>query len=290
MRIAHDFHCPPAYTLPPRQINDHALLYFREGRGTFRVGGRSYEVEPGALFFIRPDVVHSFVMKADTPIHMLNLHFDLVERIGDERISIHRNPNTPNPRPGLESLPRSPRSPVYLPPYLKVRETAAYERAFYVVCHAFPLRHLVSQLTVKSGMIEVLTILYRQMWASSVAPQLRPHLPQLERAARYMSLHLDRPLTLEEMAHAAALSRSYFATSFAAYYKLSPAKFHLRQRIERAALDLILGPRSIKDVATTFGFQTVHHFSRCFTRLMGLPPAAYRQAHGGTLPASEEDE
>jgi AraC-like DNA-binding protein len=268
VRLAHDFHVPPNFTLRRRRINDHALLYFERGAGRFTIGGREHAIAPGVVFAIRPDVPHAF---------------DLVQRAGCEKIRFARPFKARNPRPGLEMLSNDPHAADFLPARMAVVSPATYERLFHVVLHAFSLRDAADTLALKAGMMELLAFLFRQARAQSVSPRLARHLPQLDRAGRFMAANLDRPLTLTEMARAAALSRTHFAASFRAYHHQSPARFHLRQRIEKAATELIVGPRGIKDVAAAYGFQTVHHFSRCFARQMGLPPAAYREAHAPGL-------
>jgi AraC-like DNA-binding protein len=275
VRLTHDYHCLPGWGLPRRRINDHALLYFQSGRGTFVIGKESHSISPGTLFVIRPDVAHSFVAADAAPFHMLNLHFDLVERRGCTEVSFGRPWGTPNPRRRLEVLSVNPEATDFLPVRMKIDQRAVYERLFQTV-----LRDVASRLGVKAALIQLLAFLFRQVRAQSVSPRLLQHLPQLERAAHFMNATLDRPLALAEIARAASLSRSYFATSFRDYYGMSPARFHLRQRIEKSATSLILGGEGVKEIAETFGFQTVHHFSRCFRRVMGMPPAAYRLVQG----------
>jgi len=280
VRLAHDYHPAHDFTLARRRINDHALLYFRQGLGRFVIGRATHAITPGTVFVVRPDVPHSI---ACTGGRMLNVHFDLVQRPGCEKVRYGRPFNARNPRSNLEILSSDPPAPDYLPAQMSVVSTSTYERLFFVILHAFSLRDAGNILALKGGMIELLALLFRQARAQSVSPRLAHHLPQLERAAQFMATNLDRPLTLAEMARVAALSRTYFAANFRAYHHQSPARFHLRQRIEKAATELIVGPRSIKEVAAAYGFQTVHHFSRCFARQMGLPPAAYRAAHGPGL-------
>jgi AraC-like DNA-binding protein len=279
VRLAHDYHPPPGFALPRRRINDHALLYFRQGTGCFVIGGVSHAIAPGTVFLVRPDAVHSFTC-ADSPVQMLNLHFDPVQKSGCEKIRYTRPFAAPNPRRQIETLSTDPHASDYLPARMPVVATASYERLFHVILHAFSLRDAADELALKGGVIELLALLFRQARAQSVSPRLARHLPKLERAGQFMAANLDRPLTLADMARAAALSRTHFAASFRAYHHQSPARFHLRQRLEKAATELIVGPRSIKEVAAAYGFQTVHHFSRCFARQMGLPPAAYRAVHG----------
>ena len=50
VRLAHDFHPPGgSHLLPRRRINDHALLYFRQGSGKFVIGGKTHAIAPGIV-------------------------------------------------------------------------------------------------------------------------------------------------------------------------------------------------------------------------------------------------
>jgi hypothetical protein len=125
VRLAHDFHPPPGFALARRRINDHALLYFRQGTGRFVLGGTSLPIAPGTVFLVRPDVVHSFACEPG-PVQMLNMHFDLVQRAGCERIRYHRLFEAPNPRKEIETLGSDPRATDYLPASMPVVSTATY--------------------------------------------------------------------------------------------------------------------------------------------------------------------
>jgi len=92
VRLSHDFPTP-AFSLPPRRINDHALLYFKLGGGTFVHGETEFEIQPGSLFLVRPTIEHRFDGRG-APFHMLNMHVDMVERPDSASIDIHQRPGT----------------------------------------------------------------------------------------------------------------------------------------------------------------------------------------------------
>ena len=279
VRLVHDYETSPGWHLPRRRINDHALLYFRRGRGTFVVGKRNYLIAPGTLFVIRPDVAHEVGPSVIEPFHMLNVHFDLVERPDSSRTAYHRTWDRPNPRRRLETFVRERDARSGLPVRMKIAHAAAYEHLFQGMASLFALNDLPNRLGRKAALIQLLAFLFRQVRAQAISRRLLQHLPRLELAARLMGRTLHRPLELVELARTASLSRSSFARSFREYYGITPAKFHLERRIQGAASALTLDGLSVKEATEAFGFRTVHHFSRCFRRAMGLPPAAYRWAH-----------
>ena len=280
VRLAHIFRAPPGFILPKRKINDYALLYFKRGTGQFLIGRASFPISPGVLFVIPPDIVHTFAPANAQPFQMLNLHFDPIWQPGCEKIHFARRPTAPNPRRDLKRLPVTGEASTKLPLRLEIHSPATYERLFYTVERHRQLPDQASRLVVKSAMIEILALLFRQVQAGTVTELLSRQLPRLERAASFMKEHLDRPLSMSEVARHAGFSRSHFSMCFSSYYGASPARFHLRQRLEMAAIELIFSRGTIKAIAGKFGFQTIHHFTRCFARAMGLPPAAYRETHG----------
>src|SRR5712691_5306589 len=70
-----------------RVIYDHALLYFRSGRGAFTIGGTSHEIAPGTLFFVRPGIEFGYGRSTAEPYYMLNMHFDPVQRSSSRQLT-----------------------------------------------------------------------------------------------------------------------------------------------------------------------------------------------------------
>lgn len=279
VRLAHIFRSCPGFCLSTRKINDHALLYFKNGNGTFSVEERSFRISPGALFVIPPDITHSFAADDVQPFEMLNLHFDPVYQPGCEKIRFERHVTAPNPRRAWKKSFRIDEITSKFPLRMEIHNPVTYERLFYAIEGLWKFPDPANRLMVKSAMIELLSLLLRHVQANSVPSLLTSQLPMLERAVQFMREHSDRPLPMSEVATHAGMSRSHFSTCFGAYYGVSPAKFHLQNRIELAAVDLAFSTSSVKEIAEKFGFQTIHHFTRCFARAMNLPPAAYRETH-----------
>jgi transcriptional regulator GlxA family with amidase domain len=91
-------------------------------------------------------------------------------------------------------------------------------------------------------------------------------------------------LGVDELAHAAGLSRAHFSREFRRAFGESPHAYLLTRRLERAAALLRTTDRSVADVCFSVGLQSVGSFTTSFTRTYGVPPQAYRGAHP---PASE---
>jgi len=91
--------------------------------------------------------------------------------------------------------------------------------------------------------------------------------------------HLDRDLSLAELAAAAGLSTGYFSQMFRTATGQSPHQFVLAARIERAK-SLLKGSQRVIDVALRCGFKTQQHFSRVFRKMCDVSPTEYRRHEG----------
>jgi AraC-like DNA-binding protein len=110
----------------------------------------------------------------------------------------------------------------------------------------------------------------------------------LKRAVDYIEDHLDRPLSLADIASSAGITRMYFAAQFRAATGLRPHEYLLRRRIERAQKLLIQTPAPLVEVALAVGFQTQSHFTTVFTRYTRQTPSVWRMLHCGTKRRFEE--
>ena len=86
------------------------------------------------------------------------------------------------------------------------------------------------------------------------------------------------PLTVDDMARAAGLSRAHFSREFRRAFGESPHVYLLTRRLERAAAMLRTTDRSVADICVAVGLDSVGSFTTSFSRMFGRTPTAYRAA------------
>jgi AraC-like DNA-binding protein len=84
------------------------------------------------------------------------------------------------------------------------------------------------------------------------------------------------PLRVDDLAHAAKLSRAHFSREFRRAFGESPHAYLLTRRLERAAALLRGTDRSVAEICFAVGLQSVGSFTTSFTRTYGVSPTAYR--------------
>ena len=92
-------------------------------------------------------------------------------------------------------------------------------------------------------------------------------------------LHADprKAWTVEDLAHAAALSRSALAERFTSLVGEPPMQYLTRWRLALAAGALRTSDRAIAQIADEYGYESESAFNRAFKREFELPPAAWRR-------------
>jgi len=105
-----------------------------------------------------------------------------------------------------------------------------------------------------------------------------PPARHLLRAKDLVDARYPEPLTVDDLARAAGLSRAHFSREFRRAYGDSPHAYLLTRRLERAAALLRTTDRSVTEICFAVGLQSVGSFTTSFTRTYGVSPTAYRDA------------
>ena len=101
---------------------------------------------------------------------------------------------------------------------------------------------------------------------------------RLKRVLEYIEANLGKNITLSELAGVVNMSLYYFAVLFRQSTGLSPHRYVLNQRVERAK-ELLHDPKlSVLDVSMNVGFEHQNNFARAFRRVIGVSPTQFR--HG----------
>jgi AraC-like DNA-binding protein len=103
-----------------------------------------------------------------------------------------------------------------------------------------------------------------------------PPARHLLRAKELADARYFEPVTVENMASAARLSRSHFSREFRRVFGESPHAYLLTRRLERAAALLRTTDRSVAEICYSVGLGSVGSFTTSFTRAYGASPTAYR--------------
>ncbi len=96
------------------------------------------------------------------------------------------------------------------------------------------------------------------------------------RAKDLVDARYAEPISVDDLAAAAGLSRSHFSRMFTRTFGESPRAYLQTRRLERAAALLRYTDRSVADICVMVGLASVGSFTTTFARVYGKSPTAYR--------------
>jgi AraC family transcriptional regulator len=99
---------------------------------------------------------------------------------------------------------------------------------------------------------------------------------QLQQAIDYIHTHIDRDLSLIELASVINISPTYFASLFKQTTGIFPHQYVIQQRVERAKSMLSKTDLTIVDIAFQTGFSSQSHLNQQFKRITGMTPKEVR--------------
>ena len=100
---------------------------------------------------------------------------------------------------------------------------------------------------------------------------------QERRAKELISANLEGNLSTGDLARECSLSAGHFARAFRRSTGLSPHRWLVWCRVEKAHGLLRDGGLSLAEIARACGFADQSHFTRAYTRLRGISPGAWRR-------------
>lgn len=107
---------------------------------------------------------------------------------------------------------------------------------------------------------------------------LAPKSDRMQQALNYARQHLNRALSVEELAEHVHLSPRQFTRVFTAETGQSPARAIESLRLEAARLMVEQSRHSLDVIARETGFRDRRHMREVFVRGFGVPPQAVRRA------------
>jgi AraC-like DNA-binding protein len=161
-----------------------------------------------------------------------------------------------------------------------------------------PVLHQMTQmvlpsLTAPDLFCEIFLDYFRLLFCTHIAQRYAPSFGaiktyrgglapwQKRRAAELLRENLDGQIGLADLAHECGLSVSHFARSFRQSCGISPHRYLILRRIEKAKSLLSHSAFALSDVALKSGFSDQASFSRSFKAVVGIPPGHWRRRAKG---------
>jgi AraC family transcriptional regulator, arabinose operon regulatory protein len=240
--------CEPGWSWHARPLPDYLLWCVLDGTGQLTLGQQRCELGPGTCVVFAPG---DEPVAGHDPLRRLlvfGMHFVVTNDDGGEPA-----PSAVVP-PGRRCQVRD-----------QVLVTALARRCDMSYRRGDPLGVRQSQLCLE----QILCL----MWEDSIHPPPQPVDAALHEIMHAIRQDPSRRWTVAELAKRTALSRAQFTRRFTAHAGVSPIRYVIQARIDRAHQLLIETTTSVTNVAVTLGYTDIGHFSRQYKRHTGHPPS-----------------
>lgn len=260
-------------TLITHQLDVVLLSFIIRGAGEHLIDDRRYPVEGPSIGITHLDQAHC-ILSGDEPLDIINIYLDL------EHL---RMPALPEPL--QEMVPRLlPLNAGFVNRLNRVQQLDLPPDSGLPMVAQGLHRELTGQRPGWEGMVMgywqvFLTELCRTACDTGLKlpPNQHPSVGRLEKVRTYIDQNFREPLSLAQLAAVAGLSPTYLCRAFRAYAGKSLFTYLLERRIQAAMLRLRQTDDKVIEIAHDVGFNDLSYFNRCFTRLCGDSPRAYRQ-------------
>ena len=100
----------------------------------------------------------------------------------------------------------------------------------------------------------------------------------IARSIAHVASHLDAPISIDDLATRAGMSRAAFHRKFKQVTTMAPIQFVKSMRLNNAAMK-IAGGMTVNEAAIDVGYASPSQFSREFKRMYGQSPRQWSEAH-----------
>ena len=246
--------CSPGYGWGPG-IRDHFLLHhILSGRGTCIISNQKYALQAGDSFLVYPETTVHYYADSHEPWEYIWVGFNGIDA-----------------ESYVEQTDFSRENPV-----LFSRYSQQFPGLLREIYQNFGTT-VWSNLAITGKLYALLSFLVEH--AEHNQTRRRDATDCAKQAADYIINHFAEPISVEDLAAQLSVSHSSLYRKFMQRYQVSPKRFLLEYRIDRACMLLSTTTHSVQEISNSVGFDDPFYFSRAFKEMKGVSPRHYAMTH-----------
>jgi AraC-like DNA-binding protein len=277
IRVAMDSTIQAPWKLSQRVIFDYELLYIKEGEVKITIEDEVYIGASGDVFLFKPKQRHSMEIIGDNNLRQPHIHFDLfyqkdssevkvcfrpLEKISQEEMAFFREDVTTN-------------SQMYLPNKIKIKNIEFFENLLFEIIKEYSQKELYYNLSMKGHFIKLWIYIIKEC-VENENISYKAKLKELNKIKEFLHSNLDKEINLDMLSAIFNISKFHLLRLFKSAYKMTPIRYHLTLRIEKAKEIIQYSDMSLTEISERFGFNSINAFSRAFRKVEGVAPSFYR--------------
>lgn len=262
-----------SWTLGPNRHEYFEMVYIKKGVAIFEINGEPVEIGPNNIIIIKPKQSHKLIIesKKGCEFVVFNFKFKSKEDNGSSEIS----------EVSLEDFLNFVRNND-AGAFIKLKVNAKNDIIILInrILREKQDNDIHSEFLNYLLMLELFVLISRALkkeWENSIKGKSNKLNEVIQASVDYIDNNYERNLSLRDISKYVFLSQSYFASAFREITGISPIRYLIKARVERAK-ELLTGTKQkAGDIAIAIGFSNQQRFNEIFKKHTGLTPLQYRK-------------
>lgn len=251
---------PDAYVVDRKLcIEDYHFIIFHSAPPPAKIDDKEFQFKKGSLISLEPGTEMTvFALDNDKPCQYISINVkkEFMHKVANEAL-------------GKSDFSFSRFENSYSWQLLWAINSFEYELSNYNQRFPFMIENLSSQI--------VFLLLRDSLPEYALSAANRKYDNYLLQAIEYMRTYYSSNITIEDICRYIYLSPSHFKRVFKTETGITPYRFLLKVRIDKAKQVLLNEDYSVDEVARLCGFANAGHLSTVFKRSEGVTPLEYRR-------------
>jgi AraC-like DNA-binding protein len=158
---------------------------------------------------------------------------------------------------------------------LHFKDTGPIKQIFEELATELNGKKVFYRAVMDADVLRLLSLLKRKIRGKQEMPVEDERLKKVRKA---IDSNIDNDIDLDALAGSFLLSKEYLREVFKKEYGVTPVRYIIQKKIEKAKVLLSEKKSTIKEIAAVCGFEDEYYFSRMFKKMTGIAPIQYRRA------------
>ena len=255
----------------------HKILLFLSGAVDYTIEGKTYPLEPRDIVFVSAGEIHRPVVRENMPYERIVIYVSpsLFMRYQREQTDLEECFRIARKHSSVMHVPTGKSHDLLY--HMEKLEKTAHEQEF------------AHELYTEILFVEFMILLNRALCTHEMETSHEASYDEkIQIMLRYIHEHLTEPLSIDELAEKAFLSKYYLMRHFKAETGYSIHQYINSKRL-LLARSLLDGPAPITEICYQCGFQDYTTFSRAFQRMFHMSPTDFRETHHAPISVQQRE-
>jgi AraC-like DNA-binding protein/mannose-6-phosphate isomerase-like protein (cupin superfamily) len=255
------------------RIHYHTLIEISlvlHGTGTYKTNNNLYSINPGDIFFFRPNEAHCITDIDDGGMELLNLHIAPYYLYTNFQNSLNSN--------YIKILASNfPLISNKINDALSKEQLSEIQSLFFSIQREFENKKTDYITFVCNYISAILILISRSYQNTRFSQKEKQNYQKLLQVIKYIDKHYKENITLDSLAQKVAYSKCYFSSIFKKCMGMSIWDYICIKRIEASLTLIKTTDKNIADIALECGFNNAVNFNKLFKKYTNVTPSYFRK-------------